>query len=52
MVLSSEAEIMAQTGPILSNDDEDAEIDPDILSLSLEDAKAVAEGQVYTIENV
>ena len=46
MVLSSEAEILSLEGPVVAENDVDAEIDPAIAALSPEDAAAVAEGQV------
>ena len=50
MVLSSEAEISSELGPIQKIEDEDAQIDPAIAALSPDDAKAVAEGQVYIVK--
>ena len=46
MIIASEAEILALDGPIVAEEDVDAEIDPAIAALSPEEASALAEGQV------
>ena len=46
MILASEAEILALLGPIVYEEDPNAEIDPAIAALSPEEAAAFAEGQV------
>ena len=49
MILASEAEILALIGPIVYEEDVNAEIDPAISALSPEEAAAFAEGQVTTM---
>ena len=46
MILASEAEILAVEGPIVTADDVDAEVDPTVAALSVEEQAAVAAGQV------
>ena len=46
MILSSEAEILVEAGPVVQTNEEDKEIDPAIAALSEEEAAAVFEGQV------
>ena len=45
MILSSEAEILVEAGPVVRTNEEDKEIDPAITALSEEEAAAVFEGQ-------
>ena len=49
MILASEAEITALEGPIVTEDDINAEIDPAIAALSAEEAAEVAKGQVMQL---